>query len=76
MTSRERAGGLQVKLPNAECFRLNDRMFGQEMQGNDITNLIFNCKTTRRDLSIARSCYITTQMADASSALPAQTHAL
>lgn len=76
MTSRERAcAGFQVKLPNAECFRLNDRMFGEEMQANNITNLIFNSQTARNRFTVSICCYMATQMADTSSALPEQTHA-
>jgi hypothetical protein len=75
MTSRERAR-LHVQLPNAECFRLNDPMFGAEMQGNDIANLIFNSQTAHNGLPVARGCYITNKwLTQHPHSLSAQTHA-
>jgi hypothetical protein len=41
----ERTCCLQLKLPNAECFRLNV-VFGEQMQGCRTTNLIFNTQSS------------------------------
>jgi hypothetical protein len=51
-------------------------MFGEELQGNNKTNLVFNFQTALNGLPVATGCYITTQMADAAPASSAQTHAL